>query len=1032
MNLTALSLRRPVTTIMFFVCVTVIGIIGADRLRLEFLPDIEFPAVLVLIPYRNSTPEDVERRITRPVEEALATLSGIERMRSETNGEGVNLFVQFDWGEDIAIKGVEARDRIDAIREDLPRDLDRIQIQKFDAGSLPVLTLRVSGARDLSDSWDMLDRNLKRRIERLPGVSRVELYGVEPKQVRIELHADRVAAHAVDLKRLGELMQRANFALTAGSFVEAGRRYFVKPEGRFDSVEAIQAMVIDAQGLRLGDVADIIYTEPARTFGRHLDGRYAVGVNVFKETGANLVEVADRALVEIESVRKLPEMQGVTLYVMANIGADVRKSLRDLVEAGLIGALLSVLVLYLFLRDALMTMIVTLSVPLSLCMTLGAMFFMGYSLNILTLMGLMLSVGMLVDNSVVVTESIFKTRSEITDPGAATQLGVNRVGLAVTLGTLTTGIVFLPNVFGEQNDITTYLSHVAVTICVSLSASLLVAVTLIPQLTTRFARGSGQGAAWVQTLSRHYAGWLSWTLKHPGITTLSIVLILASVALPAWLVKMELFPRDQGTRLVLQYNVNNVYRLDKIEDAVTTIEQYLLSQRDAFEIESVYSYFDLGRAESTILLRDPEQRTRTTADIEDAIRKGLPKIAIGEPGFDTQRAGSGETLSVQIFGESSENIRKVAREAERVLRTAPGLTDVRLKTEANDVEVRVRVDRDKARLYELSSQQVAELVAGAMRGVELRPYRTDTGEVDLVLMFRLADRLDLDALRQLPIVTPRGERVALTALAELSLGEVPGRVEREDRQVSLTIDFGTAGKLTSSESRQQIERTLGAMQFPPGYGWGFGRAFDDEQENMQVMLQNMILAVACIYLVMAALFESVLAPTAIISGILFSFVGVYWFFLATGTDFSFMAMIGMLVLMGVVVNNGIVLVDHVNQLRARGMPREQALIEGSRDRLRPILMTAATTILGMVPLAIESVSVGGNGAPPYHPMARAVIGGLLFSTGVSLIVLPTIYLALEDLGEWSRRVLHRAQSWRGLWPAPSRNDSRNGETDDGR
>lgn len=1015
MNLTALSLRRPVTTIMFFVCVTVIGIIGADRLRLEFLPDIEFPAVLVVVPYRNSTPEDVERRITRPVEEALATLSGIERMRSETNGEGLNLFVQFDWGEDLAIKGVEARDRIDAIRENLPRDLERIQIQKFDAGSLPVLTLRVSGQIDLSGAWDRLDRCLKRRIERLPGVSKVELYGVEPRQVRIELHADRVAAHAVDLRLLGEQLQRANFALTAGSFIEAGRRYYVKPEGRFDSIEAIRALVIDERGLRLGDLADIVYAGPARTFGRHLDGRYAVGVNVYKETGANLVEVADRTLREIEAVRALPEMQGVTLYVMENTGANVRKALADLVEAGLIGALLSVLVLYLFLRDAMMTMIVALSVPLSLCMTLGAMFFMGYTLNILTLMGLMLSVGMLVDNSVVVTESIFRTRAELADPQAATLLGVSRVGLAVTLGTLTTGIVFLPNVFGEQNDITTYLSHVAVTICVSLAASLLVAVTLIPQLTTRLTRSSGQGAAWMRKLSQRYAIWLTWTLRHPGLSALFIVVVLASVAIPAWLVKLELFPRDQGSRLVLQYNVNNVYRLDKVEAAVSTIEQYLLQNRKRFELESVYSYFDLGRAESTLLLRDAELRERSTEAIEEDIRRNLPRIAIGEPGFETSRAGSGEKLSVQIYGESSENIRKVAREAERVLRAAPGLNDVRLKLEANDIEVRVRVDRDKARLYGLSSQQVADVVAGAMRGLELRPYRTGTGEVDLVLMFRTEDRLDLDALRQLPLITPGGERVALAALAELSLGEVAGRVEREDRQVSLTIEFGTAERVTAVEARKQIERVLGAMQFPPGYGWGFGRAFDDEQESMKVMVQNMVLAVACIYLVMAALFESVLAPSAILSGILFSFVGVWWFFLATGTDFSFMAMIGMLVLMGVVVNNGIVLVDHVNQLRAAGMVREQALIEGSRDRLRPILMTAATTILGMVPLAIESVSAGGHGAPPYHPMARAVIGGLLFATVVSLIVLPTIYLALEDLGDWGRRVLHRARSWRALW-----------------
>ncbi|MEW6168868.1 MAG: efflux RND transporter permease subunit [Pseudomonadota bacterium] len=1041
MSLTSLSLQRPVSVAMFFVCMAVIGVIGAQRLPLEFLPDIEFPGIFINLPYRNSTPEEVERRVTRPVEEALATLPGIERMRSESSDSGAQIFVRFDWGEDLAVKGVEARDKIDAIRDDLPQDIERLQIQKFEAGSIPVLTLRVSAERDLSNAYDMLERNLKRRIERLPGVSRVELYGVEPKEVRIELAADRVAAHGVDLRALGETLQRANFALTAGDFIEAGKRYYVKPEGRFGSLDEIRAVVIDGRGLRLGDIAEVRYTDPVRSYGRHLDGRYAIGLNVFKETGANLVEVADRALAEIDAVRDLPEMTGISLYVMENTADSVRSSLDDLIEAGLIGALLSIAVLYLFLRDWRMTAIVTSAVPLSLLITLAAMYFLGISLNVLSLMGLMLSVGMLVDNAVVVTESIFKARAEGRDAGAATLSGVKSVGLAVSLGTLTTAIVFLPNLFGAQNEITVYLTQVAITISVSLAASLLIALTLIPQLTTRIPAGGNGHVRWIERLADRYAGVLAWTLRHPGKTGLFIVLVLGSAAVPAMLVKQDMFPQDSSKRLFLRYNLNGVYRLAKVEEAVNTIEAYLFANKERFEIESVYSYFDLGRAESSIILRDKETRTQSPQQIKDAIRKELPKIAIGEPSFDDNRQGSGEKLSVQVFGESTERLREVAREVERIVRGVEGLADVRLQASAEDWEVRVRVDRDKARLYGLSSQQVAEVVAGAMRGVPLRPYRTATGEVDLLLELRREDRLDLDALRQLPIVTAltppsacadgpplsqaardasaacggnqaRGERVALSALAELSIGDVPGMIQREDRHAALSIEFGTQEGVTAEDARRRVSKTLQGIQLPPGYSWGYGRAFDDEQESMQTMLQNMLLAVACIYIVMAALFESVLAPSAIITGILFSYVGVYWFFLATGTDFSFMAMIGMLVLMGVVVNNGIVLVDHVNQLRAAGMERKAAVVKGSRDRLRPILMTAATTVLGMVPLALGETTIGGEG-PAYYPMARAVIGGLVFATGVSLLVLPTIYLALEDLGQWGRRALHRARTW---WP----------------
>lgn len=1020
MNLTALSLRRPVTVAMVFICLSVIGFLGAQRLPLEFLPDIEFPGLFVQVPYLNSTPEEVERRITRPVEEALATLPGIERMRSESTENGTGVFIQFDWGQDLAAKGVEARDRIDTIRKDLPPEVERVQVLKFEAGSIPVLNLRVSAKRDLSNAYDMLDRNLKRRLERLEGVSKVELQGVDPKQVRVELAADRVAAHGVDLRQLGATLQRANFTLTAGDFVDAGKRYFVKPEGRFKSLDDIRALVIDARGLRLGDIADVTYADPVRTFGRHLDGKYAISVNVFKETGANMVEVADRALAEIERARSLPEMDGVSLYVMDNTADSVRQSLNDLVEAGIVGALLSVLVLYLFLRDWRMTLIVASAVPLSLLITLGAMFFLGFSLNILSLMGLMLSVGMLVDNAVVVTESVFRERLRTPDATAATLKGVGQVALAVSLGTLTTAIVFLPNILGVQNEITVYLSHVAVTICVSLAASLLIALTLIPQLTTRIRGGANvTTAAWTERLSERYARLLAWTLRHPGKMGLLILVILGSVAVPAMFVKQDMFPQNESKRLFLKYNVNGVYRLATVEQAVTTIERYLFAHKDEFEIDSVYSYYDLGRAESTIILRDKDARSKNPQQIKEAIRAGLPKIAIGDPSFDDNREGSGEKLAVNVFGESAEELRTVAREVERVLRQVPGLSDPRLKAEAEAWEVRVRVDRDKARLYGLSSQDVAEVVAGAMRGVQLRPYRTATGEVELLLQFRPEDRFDLDALRSLPIMTADAQRVTLGALAQLSIGDVSGKIEREDRHTSMAIEFGTADGVAAEDARKRVEETLSSLQLPPGYSWGFGRAFDDEQESMQVMMQNMLLAIACIYIVMAALFESVLAPSAIISSIVFSFVGVYWFFFATHTDFSFMAMIGMLVLMGVVVNNGIVLIDHVNQLRAAGLDRVQSLLQGSRDRLRPILMTAATTVLGMIPLALGDTSIGGDG-PAYYPMARAIIGGLVFATAISLLLLPTIYLAMEDLGHWGRRVLRRSQSWRLRTLSPGR------------
>jgi hydrophobic/amphiphilic exporter-1 (mainly G- bacteria), HAE1 family len=1020
MNLTAIALRRPVTVVMFFVCVSVIGLVGGQRLPLESLPDIEFPGLFVQLPYRNSTPEEVERRITRPVEEALATLSGVKQIRSDSGDNGAQIFLQFDWGSDLGTKGVEARDKIDALRAQLPADLERVLIQKFNASDQPMLVLRISSAGvDLANAYDMLNRNLKRRVERIEGVSRVELYGVEAKQVRVDLSADAVAAHGVDLRALAQTLAGANFALSAGDVVQSGTRYFIKPEGRFDSLEDVGAFVVNDAGLRLRDIAEIVYADPVLTYGRHLNRRYAVGLNVFKETGANLVEVSDRVKAEIDQVRALPEMQGISLVLFNDSASDVKTSLKDLVEAGLIGAVFSVIVLWLFMRDLKMTLIVALSVPLSLLMTLAAMFFLGFSINVLTLMGLMLSVGMLIDNSVVVTESIFKERAENPDATAATLDGVRKVGLAVTLGTLTTSIVFLPNIFGQQNDITVFLSHVAVTICCSLVASLLVAITLIPQLTTRLATNGTYGRQWMNRLAARYVRLLEWTLHHPGKMVLFILAILASAAIPMSQTKTDMFPAGDGTRLFMDYNLNGVYRLEKVEAAVNTIEAWLYENQDALEMESVYSYYDLERAQTLVYLKDPKQfeRSKSGEQIMEEIRKGMPKIAIGEPSFERGRGSGGEKLGVTVYGETHEGLQDVAADVARVLKTVGGIADVRVEQGPENWEVRVQVDRERARQRGLSSQQVAEVVAGAMRGTPLKPYRTRQGEIEMILQFRRADRLDLDTLMSLPIITPAGERVTLGTVAQLSQAEVPSMIKRKDRRISVTVSFSAKQDVTAKDAREAVKQTLAGLQFPSGYGWAFGEAFEQEDEEMKVMMINMLLALACIYIVMAALFESVLAPTAIVTGILFSFIGVWWFFFLTGTTFSFMATIGMLVLMGIVVNNGIVLIERAHQLRDAGLSSERALIEASRDRLRPILMTAASTVLAMVPLALGSTTIGGDG-PPYYPMARAVIGGLTFATVISLIVLPTLYLWIEALGFWGARQWRRAIR-APLTPAPT-------------
>jgi HAE1 family hydrophobic/amphiphilic exporter-1 len=1010
---TEIALRRPVTTVVIFVALALIGLIAARLLPLEKFPDIEFPGIFIQIPYDGSTPEDVERLITRPVEEALATLSGVERMYSTSRDNMAQVFLQFGWDQSMGAKGIEARAKVDGIRHQLPEDVRRVFIFTGSLSDQPILQLRISSDRDLSESYDLLDRLLKRRIERIEGVSKVELHGVDQREIRILLRSDRLAAHGVDIDTLRQLLAKSNFSVSAGRITDNGQRFSVRPRGEFTSVEQIRNTVVDGGNLRLRDVADVELRSPERDYGRHLDRSYAIGVAISKSTGANMVEVTDRIMEEVGRISELPQMQGIKIFDLDNQGDAVRDSLSDLLNAGLIGALLAVAVLYLFLRQLSTTLIVTASVPFSLMITLGALYFAGLSLNMLTMMGLMLAIGMLVDNAVVVTESVFRFRAEDPEnPSAATYKGVKDVGLAVIAGTATTIIVFLPIMFGEKTDISVFLTHVAVTIIVALLASLLIAQTLVPMLAARVALPPPpRPGALMSRLAGVYVRLLSWVLVHPWKTFGGIAAICVIGILPLMfqLVKFDAFPQDTGRRLHMPYYIEGQHPLERVEAAVDRIEDYLFENQEAFNIRSVYSWYEKGNASSTILLTDEDEATLSTTEVIEKILENLPVIVIGKPSFQFDQQGGGDGFSLQISGDSTSRLNELAVDLTRILSSVPGLRDIRTDIETAEREVQVTIDRTRAAAVGLTTAAVADAVAVAMRGENLPEFRSELGEVAVRLTFRADDKQTVEQLADLSLYTDDGRRITLGSLATFRIAQSPDAIQRTDRQTSVVLSANLTDDHTLDGVRPAVENLMKEFTLPPGYGWKFGRGFDRQDETQQMMAQNILLGIACIFLVMAALFESLLFPFSIILGsILFSVFGVFLFFAATGTTFSFMASIGIMILIGVVVNNGIVLVDHINNLRQRGMPRNEAIVEGGRDRLRPILMTVATTILGLTPLAVGTTQVGGDG-PPYFPMARAIIGGLAFSTVVSLLVVPALYAYFDSLSAWGHKVMRTAR-----------------------
>ena len=1016
MKHTEVALRRPVTTVVVFVALSLVGLLASRLLPLEKFPDIEFPGIFVQIPYQGSTPEEVERLITRPVEEALATLSGVETMFSSSREDQAEIFLQFGWDQSMGVKGIEARAKVDSIRHLLPNDVRRVLIFTGSLGDQPVLQLRISSERDLSDSYEMLNRLLTRRLERIEGVSRVQLQGVDPREIRILLKPDQLAAHGVDIASVRDILARSNFSVSAGKITAGGQRFSVRPSGEFASVDEMRDLSLNASGLRLRDIADVEMRTPDRNYGRHLDQQYAIGVAVSRATGANMVDVTDRVIAEVEKIGKLPQMQGIKIFSLDNQGAAVRESLGDLLSAGALGGLLALIVLYLFLRQVTTTLIVTASVPFSIMITLGAMYFAGLTLNILSMMGLMLAVGMLVDNAVVVTESIFRHRTDNPDkPIEATISGVNEVGLAVIAGTATTIIVFAPMIVGAKTDMSIFLSHVAITIIVALIASLFIAQTLVPMLAARIAvPPPPKSGGWMSRLTTRYTSGLEWMLGHQWWTALGIGLVCVIGILPLVLdlVKFDMFPQDVGRRLFMPYHVEGQHSLERIEDSVDKIEDYLYSHQEEFNIRSVYSYYDQGRAESTILLTGKDDATLSTKEIIERIEADLPQIAIGKPSFSFDQQGGGDGFTVQISGDSTEVLNDLSIDIVRALATVKGLKDVRSDGRSGNKEVRVIIDRTRAANVGLSAQAIAESVSVAMRGENLPEFRDQSGEIAVRMAFRENDRQSIEQLANLPLYTPDGRRITLGTVASLHVGRSPDNIRRTDRQTAVILSANFEDDVGADDVRPRVNSLMAQIELPPGYSWKEGRGFERQDETADMMATNIILGVACIFLVMAALFESLILPFSIILGsIVFSIFGVFLFFAATGTTFSFMAMIGIMILIGVVVNNGIVLVDHINNLRQDGVARDRAIVTAGRDRLRPILMTVATTIVGLAPLAMGTTQVGGDG-PPYYPMARAIIGGLAFSTVVSLLVVPALYVYFDSLAAWGRKVMRTARGGR--------------------
>ncbi len=923
------------------------------------------------------------------------------------------LSCEFDWGLKLDLIRTEIGEKVEMVRPELPADVEHINIFNFSSNDIPVVQARLSAPGiDLASNYDLLEKKIKVPIQRIAGVARVDLEGVNPKVIYVDLILNKIREHNIDIGRLAELLQKNGANVSVGKIRSESNVITVRSLGNYPDFGALENLPVNDHGLRLKDVAEISYQEPALEFGRHLNHSYAVAVQVFKEPTANTVDVASQVTKLIkEDFPKDPDLKGISLFVWEDQAAEITNGLAGITEGGLWGGLFALVILYVFLRRLDMTLVVSLAIPISLLCGTAALYYLGMTFNVMSMMGLMLAVGMLVDDAIVVLESIYKCRQEGMHKLEASEKGSNSVALAVTMSTITTIIVFLPLIVGKKTNITTFLSEIGIAITVSLLCSLFLSLTLIPLVTSRYLREKEAPEARIITWMRHkYVASLGWTFRHRWLTAVIAIVLMGSVYLPLQHLQKGTFAGGKNKRQQVEYEFSDFTYKSDVEDIVTKVEKFLDTKKKDYPMESIYSFFSDSNAMTVVTFKRDDMTAEEAKAFREKLREELPKfggVKIYFEDEDEEAGGDTRFFSVYLYGEDIDELKVLARDAESRLAKLKGIEDLRLDSESGRGEVQMVLNREKAIKAGVTPQDLSQIQMFTLGGQRLPRYTTAEKEIDMVLGLRIEDRANIEDLKNLQIGTPNGP-AALRTFVDFYTVEGQNQLERQNRKnfVSLKALFEGSGK-DWEKMKDNITSQMNTMKLPAGYSWSFDRRVMQSDEDGKVMMINFLLALALVYIVMASLFESLIHPLSIIISIPFALVGVFWLLWATNTPFNLMAQIGLLILIGVVVRNGIVLIDRVHQLRESGVSRMDALLQAGNDRLRPILMTAATTILGLVPLAIGSSALLGLS---YYPLARAVIGGLAASTVLTLVILPFVYTLFDDAASWARRVWLSSES----------------------
>jgi len=1029
------SVKRPVTVTMLTGIIVVLGLYSLLNLGLELLPDISYPTVSVMTTWEGAAPEDVENQLTKPLEEMLSLISRVKKVRSFSR-EGMSLImVEFEWGTNIDFAAQDIRDQISIFKKMLPSDIEEPVVFKFDVSLMPAGAYVYTGDIDFNKLHQIAEDVIKPRLERLEGVAAVSIWGWNDNEVHILLDPVKIKEFGINPQQVQMALMANNVNMPAGYLVKRNKEFRLRTYGQFNSLDEIRNIVVgmtkDYKPIYLRDIAEVKLEQEESRGIAEFNHKKALWIMISKESGANTVNVMRRVNKEIEEIKKLLPRQ-TSLDKMFDMSETVTRVIKRTASNGIVGALLAIFFIYLFLRSWRPTLAISLAIPLSVIATFIAIYAAGYTLNIMTMVGLSLGVGMLVDNAVVVIENIYRRIEEGENRFVAAGKGATQVGTAITASTLTTIAVFFPVLFVP--GITGRLSRgLALTVSFSLLASLFVALTLVPVIAAQIfkkERSAGMEATkWFRKLRDKYTNALKWVLHHKTLTIaiVGFIFLLSLALIPAiggeFIPKMDpafaqvFFSLPEGTPMEQTYEVANQL-LATVEEEPDVLFSGLVvgtASGAKFDIGAGSQGTPTNVNEGAIYLRlkYKEHRKLSNEQIINKMRRAFPSLKnakfVSQNNMSQMIGGSSADIEVKLYGDDLDVLRRLAKVAADSIKNIPGVSDCDLSFKEGRPELRIVVNKEKCARLGLSAAEVASAVHTYTLGAFAGRFNAKDEQIDIKVKLPKKDREKLSQILTLPIVTRTGAVVPLSQVADIVETTGPTEIEREDQKrkvsVNITVSENSNLREVTAKVKDLMERLHQSPLWEEGYTYDIGGQAERMKDLYKWMVIAILVAFLLVYMVMASQFESFVHPFVIMFTEPLMIIGVIWALFITGTTLSLPSLMGIVILAGIVVNNGIVLVDFINQLRRNeGLEMEHAIIEAGKTRLRPVLITALTTIVGMLPMAVST----SQGSEMRAPMAIAVIGGLTVATFLTLFVIPVMYSVFEKVSVKTQRATRKA------------------------